>query len=720
MIKPTDASVLEAIVQGSHHDPHSVLGAHPHGKHVTFRVLRPLARSVSVTIGASVIELEHEAHGIWVGASAGTAVPDYRLSVDYGSGAMPADDPYRFLPSLGELDLHLIGEGRHERLWDVLGAQVRSYDTEMGPVHGTAFAVWAPNAVGVRVVGDFNSWDGTSTPMRSLGSSGVWELFIPFVGDGAFYKFEILGRDGVRRLKTDPMARAMETAPSNAARVTTTNYQWQDQEWIAARSRQDQHAGPMSIYEVHLGSWRKGLSYRELAIELVEYVATQGFTHVELLPVMEHPFEPSWGYHVTGYFAPSSRQGSPDDFRHLVDSFHHAGIGVILDWVPAHFATDDWALARFDGSTLYEHSDPQRGEHPEWGSLIFDYGRPEVRNFLVANAVYWLEEFHGDGLRVDGVASMLYLDYSREDGQWSPNQFGGRENLDAVNFLQEMNATVYKRVPGVVTIAEESTSWPGVTKATDAGGLGFGFKWNMGWMHDTLQYIAHDPVHRVHHHDELTFAFVYQWSENFILPLSHDEVVHGKGSLIRRMPGDRWQQMATLRAYLAYMWAHPGKQLLFMGGEWGQWSEWSQEHGLDWWLLENSDHRGIQKCVADMNHLYRSNSALWSRDGDPAGFEWIIGNGREDNVLAWLRRDQNGTVASITNFSPVPRLGYRIGLPQAGRWDEILNTDASGYEGSGVGNLGGVDATQQAHHGWPACADVVIPPLSTIWLRPGT
>jgi 1,4-alpha-glucan branching enzyme len=435
--------------------------------------------------------------------------------------------------------------------------------------------------------------------------------------------------------------------------------------------------------------------------------------------VMEHPFEPSWGYHVTGYFAPSSRQGSPDDFRYLVDSFHQAGIGVILDWVPAHFATDDWALARFDGSTLYEHADPQRGEHPEWGSLIFDYGRPEVRNFLVANAVYWLEEFHADGLRVDGVASMLYLDYSREDGQWSPNQFGGRENLDAVNFLQEMNATVYKRVPGVVTIAEESTSWPGVTKPTDSDGLGFGFKWNMGWMHDTLEYIAHDPVHRVHHHDELTFAFVYQWSENFILPLSHDEVVHGKGSLIRRMPGDRWQQMANLRAYLAYMWAHPGKQLLFMGGEWGQWAEWSQEHGLDWWLLENADHRGIQTCVADMNHLYQRNSALWSRDGDPTGFEWIIGNGREDNVLAWLRRDDNGVVVSITNFSPVPRLGYRIGLPRAGRWDEILNTDATGYEGSGVGNLGGVDAISQPHHGWPACADLVIPPLATIWLRPG-
>ena len=715
------AGDIDRIVDGWHHDPHSILGAHIDAKksQVAIRVLRPWATSVTVVTKAGKIATTHEHRGVWLATIAGTEIPDYRLEVSYGGDALPADDPYHYLPSIGEIDLHLIGEGRHELLWTVLGAHVRSYTTDLGTVTGVAFTVWAPNASGVRVVGDFNHWDGTSTPMRSLGSSGIWELFVPNIGTGVRYKFEIHTRDGRTLTKADPMAKRTEVPPSTASVVWESDYTWGDGEWMRKRNANNPHNGPMSTYEVHLGSWRLGLSYRDLARELVDYVKAHNFTHVEFMPVMEHPYAPSWGYQVTGYWAPTSRFGNPDDFRFLVDTLHQNGIGVILDWVPAHFPKDEWALARFDGTALYEHPDPQRGEHPDWGTLIFDFGRNEVRNFLVANAVYWCEEFHADGLRVDAVASMLYLDYSREEGQWTPNEFGGRENLDAVRFLQEMNATVYRRCPGVVTIAEESTSWAGVTQPTDNGGLGFGFKWNMGWMHDTLEYIKHEPVHRAFHHNELTFSMVYQWSENFVLPISHDEVVHGKGSLVDRAPGDYWQKQATLRAYLGFMWSHPGKQLIFMGSEFGQWREWSEESGLDWWLTDHEDHRGIQRCIRDMNAVYRQTPALWEHDNNPLGFEWIVSDAAADNIIAFLRKDsQGGQLAAVCNFAPVVREGWRLALPATGTWHEVLNTDSSVYGGgTNVGNFGAVTAESVGHHGRPASAVITVPPLATVWFR---
>ena len=625
----------------------------------------------------------------------------------------------RAVPSfLGEVDLHLIGEGRHERLWDVLGAHVRT----AGEVTGVAFAVWAPNARGVRVVGDFNHWNGEGHEMRPLGTSGVWELFVPGAGDGTHYKFEIHGADGSWKLRADPMAFRSEAPPATASVVFTSAYAWDDGDWMTARARGGSaHDRPMSVYEVHLGSWRRGRSYRELADELTAYVVETGFTHIELLPVAEHPYGGSWGYQVTSYFAPTARFGSPDDFRYLVDRLHQAGIGVIVDWVPGHFPRDDWALARFDGSPLYEHADPRRGEQPDWGTYVFNFGRHEVRNFLVANALYWLEEFHVDGLRVDAVASMLYLDYSRPEGQWMPNVYGGRENLEAISFLQEVNATAYRRVPGVVTVAEESTAWPGVTKPTHLGGLGFGLKWNMGWMSDSLGYMSHDPIHRQYHHHQMTFSLMYAYSENFLLPLSHDEVVHGKGSLLRKMPGDRWQQLANLRAFLALTWAHPGKQLLFMGGEFGQESEWAESRELDWWLLEHSDHAGVQRLVADLNRVYRASPALWSQDADPAGFEWIDANDAAGNVFSFLRWGSDGSViACVANFSAMPHEGYRLGLPLAGRWAEIVNTDAGDYGGSGVGNLGGIETKDVAWHGRPASVALRLPPLGTLWLQPIT
>jgi 1,4-alpha-glucan branching enzyme len=555
---------LDQLLSGAEHDPHGVLGAHPREGYTIVRALRPHADEVTVLEGT-------ERHGMKKIHDAGVfalAIPgdlgDYRLEVRYGTDTNVVDDPYRWLPTLGEMDLHLISEGRHERLWDVLGAHPRSFDTPNGKVSGTSFAVWAPNARGVRVIGDFDGWTGEATPMRSLGGSGVWEVFLPGVAPGTKYKYRLLGRDGHWREKADPLAFATEHPPATASVVTRSSYRWGDSAWIEQRDSQRPVAEPMSIYEVHLGSWQAGddgkrLGYRELAHRLVDHLQRTGFTHVELLPVAEHPFGGSWGYQVTSYYAPTSRFGSPDDLRYFVDTLHNAGFGVIVDWVPAHFPRDAWALARFDGTALYEHADPRRGAHPEWGTLIFDFGRREVRNFLVANALYWLEEFHVDGLRVDAVASMLYLDYSRKEGEWTPNVYGGRENLDAVAFMKELNATVYRHHPGVVNIAEESTAWPGVTQPTYLGGLGFGFKWNMGWMHDTLDYVGKDPVHRTYHHNEMTFSLVYAWSENYVLPLSHDEVVHGKGSLWGRMPGDDWNKAAGLRAYLAYMWAHPGK-----------------------------------------------------------------------------------------------------------------------------------------------------------------
>ncbi|MFZ1654168.1 MAG: 1,4-alpha-glucan branching protein GlgB, partial [Candidatus Nanopelagicales bacterium] len=661
--------------------------------------------------------MDHVHRGVWAAAVAGSQVPDYRLSVAYGGDSLPADDPYRFLPSLGEVDQHLIAEGRHEQLWTVLGAHTHVYETVHGPVHGVSFAVWAPNAQGVRVVGDFNYWDGTATPMRSLGSTGVWELFVPEIGDGTRYKFDVLGRDGVRRLKADPFANATETPPATASVVFTTDYQWRDQAWLTQRAETNVHTGPMSTYEVHLLSWRPGLNWEQLAGELVDYVTANNYTHVEFLPVMEHPFGGSWGYQVTSYYAPTARMGSPDGLRFLIDTLHQAGIGVIVDWVPAHFPKDEFALARFDGTPLFEHPDPSRGEQPDWGTLVFDFGRREVRNFLVANALYWCEEFHVDGLRVDAVASMLYLDYSREAGEWTPNAYGGRENLEAVAFLQEMNATVYKRVPGVVTIAEESTSWPGVTRPTHLGGLGFGFKWNMGWMNDALSYLQQEPIYRQYHHGQMTFALMYAWSENFILPISHDEVVHGKGSLLRKVPGDRWQQLATVRAFLSYMWAHPGKQLLFMGQEFAQDAEWSEERGLDWWLLDHAEHQGVQAMVRDANAIYQANPQMWARDHEPQGFEWIDANDAENNTFSWLRWDNDGNVmACVTNFAAVPHHGYRVGLPFAGVWEEVFNSDSELYGGSGVGNLGSVTALDEPWHARPASAEISVPPLGAVWL----
>ncbi|HET7734545.1 MAG TPA: 1,4-alpha-glucan branching protein GlgB [Nocardioidaceae bacterium] len=715
---PASTEDLHRLVSGTHHDPHSVLGPHPHSGGVTIRTLRPWASSVSVVVGDLRYDMTHESYGVWVGVVPGTTVPDYRLEVAYDGPPRVVDDPYRFLPTLGEIDLHLIGEGRHEELWRVLGAHTRSYDGIAGSINGTSFAVWAPSAQGVRLVGDFNYWDGRAHPMRAMGSTGVWELFVPDIGDGTHYKFEVLGQDGVWRQKADPVAFRTETPPATASVVFTPTYEWGDQEWMEQRARKDPLASPMSTYEVHLGSWRQGLTYRELADQLVGHVQYLGFTHVEFLPVAEHPFGGSWGYQVSSYFAPTSRFGSPDDFRYLVDRLHQAGIGVIVDWVPAHFPKDAWALARFDGTALYEHPDPSRGEQPDWGTLVFNFGRTEVRNFLVANALYWLEEFHIDGLRVDAVASMLYLDYSRKDGEWSPNRYGGRENLEAVSFLQEVNATAYKRVPGIVTIAEESTAWPGVTRPTHLGGLGFGFKWNMGWMHDSLDYMAHEPIYRQYHHHQMTFSMMYAYSEHYVLPISHDEVVHGKGSLLRKMPGDRWQQLANLRAYLAFMWAHPGKQLLFMGSEFGQESEWAESRSLDWWLIDNPDHRGVQTLVHDMNRVYAETRALWSRDADPSGFAWIDANDASSNVFSFLRWGDDGSVlACITNFSAMPHEAYRLGLPSAGTWNEVLNTDADAYVGSGVGNFGAVEAGDESWHGQPASTTLRVPPLGTVWLH---
>ncbi|ACY99137.1 1,4-alpha-glucan branching protein GlgB [Thermomonospora curvata] len=717
---------LDRLVGGHHHDPHSILGAHPGPDGVVIRALRPLAEQVEAILPDGTRHRLHHVHeGVFeVVLEAHRAVPDYRLAVRYAGGPeLIQDDPYRHLPTVGELDLHLFGEGRHEELWRALGARVRSFPSQFGETRGVSFTVWAPNARGVRVIGDFNHWDGRAHPMRSLGASGVWELFVPGLGNGTTYKFEVLGADGQWRGKADPMARWTEQPPATASRVFESSYEWGDGAWMEQRASRDWLHEPMSIYEVHLGSWRKGLGYRELAEELTAYVQEMGFTHVEFLPVAEHPYGPSWGYQVTSYYAPTSRFGTPDDFRHLVDRLHQAGIGVLIDWVPAHFPRDEWALARFDGTALYEHDDPRKGEHPDWGTLVFNYGRAEVRNFLVANACYWLEEFHIDGLRVDAVASMLYLDYSRKDGEWTPNVYGGRENLEAISFLQETNATVYRRYPGIITVAEESTAWPGVTRPTHLGGLGFGFKWNMGWMHDTLTYLQHDPVFRHYHHNEITFSLIYAFSENYVLPLSHDEVVHLKGSLLAKMPGDTWKKFAGLRALFAYMWAHPGKQLLFMGGEFAQGGEWAEERPLDWWLLDNAAegaaHLGVQKLVRDLNRVYRSCPALYTIDNEPGGFHWIDAGDAGRNTLSFLRYGSDGSVlACVVNFSGSPHENYRIGLPQAGGWREIVNTDAYEYGGSGVGNMGHVTAVDEPSHAQPASAVIRVPPLGALWLVP--
>ena len=716
---------FDRLLAGEHHDPHSVLGAHEYGDHTVIRAYRPHAVEVAAIVGPHRYPLRHLEGGLFAVALPFVNLIDYRLEVSYqgADGALDVHrvaDGYRFLPTLGEMDLHLFNEGRHERLWEILGAHPRTFTTPDGQVEGVAFAVWAPNAKGVSLIGEFNRWDGNEAQLRVLGSSGVWELFWPGFSVGGLYKFRVHGADGVVTDRADPFAFATEVPPQTASKVTTSNYVWRDEEWMTRRAKKNPVFEPMGTYEVHLASWRPGLSYRQLASELTEYVVSQGFTHVEMLPVAEHPFGGSWGYQVTSYYAPTSRLGDPDDFRALVDALHQAGIGVIMDWVPAHFPKDAWALGRFDGTPLYEHSDPRRGEQLDWGTYVFDFGRPEVRNFLVANALYWLEEFHIDGLRVDAVASMLYLDYSRPDDGWRPNIHGGRENLEAVQFLQEMNATVHKAAPGIVTVAEESTSWPGVTRPTNLGGLGFSMKWNMGWMNDTLDYISRDPVHRSYHHHEMTFSLLYAFSENFVLPISHDEVVHGKGTLWDRMPGNDHMKASGLRSLLAYQWAHPGKKLLFMGQEFGQRAEWSEERGVDWFQLgEGGFSNGILRMVHDLNDIYRTHPALWTHDSSPEGYSWIDANDSASNVLSFLRFGSDGSmIACVFNFSGSEHTRYRLGLPRLGRWREVLNSDADIYNGAGVGNFGAVEAVDEPCHGRPASAVMVLPPLSALWFTP--
>jgi 1,4-alpha-glucan branching enzyme len=720
---------IERLVAGELGDPHALLGSDPDGKGmVTIRGWRPGAVSMTLLLeDAQQLEMQqvHQG-GVFSAEVPGTESPAYRYRVRYPDGSSwDVDDPYRFWPTIGDLDLHLFGEGRHFHLWRVLGAQHRQHQGTWG----TSFAVWAPNARSVRVIGDFNSWDGRMHPMRSLGSSGIWEIFLPDVAPDALYKFEILTQTGDLRIKADPMARRAERPPAQASVVIgSEDYEWQDDEWIAARRDSDPLAGPMSVYEVHLGSWRRvpedddrPLTYREMCTALVDHVADLGFTHVELMPPTEHPYDPSWGYQVTSYFAPTSRFGSPDDFRALVDAFHAKGIGVIVDWVPAHFPKDDWALARFDGTALYEHADPRQGEHPDWGTLVFNFGRNEVRNFLLASALYWIEELHIDGLRVDAVASMLYLDYSREEGQWVPNPHGGRENLDAVSFLQEFNTVVHGEHPGVLTTAEESTAWPGVSRPVYLGGLGFGHKWNMGWMHDTLEYFSKDPIHRRFHHHQLTFGLIYAFSENFVLPLSHDEIVHGKGSLLQKMPGDRWQQLANLRALYAWMWAHPGKQLVFMGAEVAQDREWSEARSVDWHLLDADWHRGVYRLIQELNHLHRAEPALHSGDFTPDGFRWIDANDADQSCYSFLRMpiDEPGRpIACVANLTPIPRYGYRVGVPEPGEWEVVLNSDAEVFGGSGTDVGPVLHAEDREWHGLPHSAVLTAPPLGVVWLAP--
>ena len=723
---------LRSLVELIHQSPHSLLGMNPLGDKsgLVARAMLPNAAKVEIQPvhekDKPRFELQRIPNtDIFEGVTKqANKVYAYDLVVTTHEGkTFRTRDAFSFLPTLGESDLYLWGKGDERKIYEKLGAQLRVADG----VHGTSFAVWAPNAQRISVVGDFNNWDGRYHPMRLLGGSGVWEIFIPGVGVGAHYKFEIRDAHGHISLKTDPFGFFFEIPPKNAAIVWDTKpFKWNDGSWMKKRRDRDALRSPMSIYEVHLGSWKKktateSWSYRELAEPLVLYVKRLGFTHVEFMPVAEHAFYPSWGYQVTGFFAPTSRYGTPEDFQFLVNALHEAGIGVIIDWVPAHFPRDEWALAKFDGTALYEHEDPRRGAHQDWGTLIFNYGRNEVSNFLVANALYWCERFHIDGLRVDAVASMLYLDYSRKAGEWLPNQYGGRENLEAIDFLRKFNHIVHVEHPGIVTIAEESTAWPQVTRPPYIGGLGFSFKWNMGWMHDTLDYFSRDPIHRKFHQNDLTFAMIYHYHENFVLPLSHDEVVHGKGSLSRRMPGDDWQKFANLRTLLGYQWLFPGKKLLFMGGEFGQSNEWNANGQLDWWLLDAGPyHRGLQKFVEDLNKLYTSTPSLWQADYDHSGFYWIDCNDTENSILSFVRQKKDGAnpVAVIMNLTPVPRPNYRIGLPQPGKWREILNSDAGIYSGSNTGNYGQVWAHEHKCHNQNFSAEVNLPPMSIIAFTP--
>jgi 1,4-alpha-glucan branching enzyme len=717
---------LRSLVELTHQSPHTLLGMHALGDHsgLVVRALLPGVKKVSVQPvhekDKPRFELKRIPNtDIFEGVtSEAAAVYAYDLVITNPAGEQHRTrDAYSFLPTLGEADLYLFGKGDERKIYDKLGAHLRMIDG----VPGTSFAVWAPNAQRVSVVGDFNRWDGRVHSMRLLGVSGVWEIFIPGVRSGAHYKFEIRDAHGHVKLNTDPFGFFFEVAPKQAAIVwDTRTFKWNDAAWLKKRRERDALRSPMSVYEMHVGSWQKktateSWSYRELAKPLVEYVTRLGFTHVEMMPVAEHAFYPSWGYQVTGFYAPTSRFGTPDDFQFLVNALHEAGIGVIVDWVPAHFPRDTWALAKFDGTALFEHEDPRKGAHQDWGTLIFNFGRNEVSNFLIANALFWCERFHIDGLRVDAVASMLYLDYSRKAGEWIPNQFGGRENLEAIEFLKKFNHITHTEFPGVMTIAEESTAWPQVTRPPYIGGLGFSFKWNMGWMHDTLGYFQREPVHRKYHQNDLTFAMLYHHNENFVLPLSHDEVVHGKRSLIGRMPGDDWQKFANLRTLLAYQWLFPGKKLLFMGGEIGQRAEWNENAQLDWWLLDAGPfHRGLQQFVADLNKLYAASPGLWQADYDHAGFNWIDCNDRENSVLSFLRQTADGKnhTAVILNLTPVPRPNYRVGLPCGGQWKEVLNSDAEIYAGSNQGNYGGVTAQAVPAHGQQHSAEFNLPPLS--------
>lgn len=718
---------LDRFLSLSHGDPHSILGIHPQKKGVSIRVFRPEAQAVSILLngkgGEVALDRCHPAGLFEVLLEDRSEVPPYRVKVEYAGGRVFTYwDPYAFWPTLGEMDVYLLGEGNHQKLHEKMGAH---FLTHQG-VEGVSFAVWAPGAEGVSVVGDFNGWDGRLHPMRRMGSSGIWEIFIPELSPGMNYKYEIRTRDGRRLLKADPYAFATEKPPKTASVVYKPGYEFQDQEWMRNRPNGDFLRKPLSIYEMHLESWRKvpeegdrPLTYREMAVQLADYILELGFTHVEFMPVMEHPFGGSWGYQVSSYFAPTARFGNPDDFKFLVDHLHQKGIGVILDWVPAHFPKDEFALGRFDGTALYEHLDPRQGEHPDWGTYVFNFGRNEVRNFLLSNALYWLSEYHVDGLRLDAVASMLYLDYSRKEGEWVPNQFGGNENLEAISFLKKLNELVHAQFPGVIMAAEESTAWPGVSRPTYTGGLGFGFKWNMGWMHDTLFYFSRDPVYRRYDHNNLTFGFLYAWSENFILPFSHDEVVHGKCSMIDKMPGDRWQKFANLRSLYAYMWAHPGKKLIFMGSEFAQFHEWNHETSLDWHLTQWADHWRMQNLISDLNRLYKGHPALWEADIEPAGFQWIDASNADDNAVAFLRKSPaTGRQILVTgNFSPVIRNGYRVGVPKSGYYREMLNTDSHLYGGSNFGNNGGVHAEPTPWHGQPFSVVVALPALATVWFE---
>ncbi|WNO53651.1 1,4-alpha-glucan branching protein GlgB [Stakelama saccharophila] len=717
------AGAAAALLEGRLEDPFALLGPHGEGAERTVRTFQPGAESVMLIAGddSEPAAMDEVAPGVFVGTLG--ARDSYRFRVVWPDGVVhETEDPYCFGVILGDLDLHLFAEGRHFDLARIFGANRRVMDG----VPGVAFAVWAPNARRVSVVGDFNGWDGRRHPMRLRHGAGIWELFVPRLGTGERYKFEVAGADGGIVQKADPVARQTEAPPATASVVADPpEYRWNDEDWMAERAQRHAGDAPISIYEVHAGSWmaapgeqREALDWAGLADRLIPYVADMGFTHVELLPIMEHPFGGSWGYQPLSQFAPSARFGSPEDFARFVDAAHRSGIGVILDWVPAHFPTDPHGLAHFDGTHLYEHADPREGFHQDWNTLIYNLGRREVSGFLLASALWWLETFHIDGLRVDAVASMLYRDYSRNAGEWVPNVHGGRENLESVSFLRHMNAVVAERCPGAITIAEESTAWPGVTAPVTDGGLGFDYKWNMGWMHDTLQYIEHDPVHRRWHHDAFTFSLVYAYSERFVLPISHDEVVHGKGSLVGKMPGDEWRKRANLRAYLSFMWTHPGKKLLFMGCELGQETEWNHDAPLPWDLLDDPRHAGIQRLVRDLNRLYAEQPALHRRDTDPGGFTWIVGDDADNSVFTFARfgDDDDVPVVVLLNLTPEPRTGYRTGMPRGGRWVEIFNSDADLYGGSNFGNGGAVEAADEPLHGQPASASVTLPPLAAIFL----